>query len=80
MTHMTIILNQSRKKSSPHKGFTLIEMAIVLIVIGLVVGGVLVGRDLVANATVNSQIAQIAQYNTAVKTFQNKYDCLPGGL
>ena len=37
-----------RKKGSA--GFTLIEMAIVLVVIGLIIGAVLKGQDLIANA------------------------------
>jgi len=59
-------------------GFTLIELSIVLVVIGLIVGGILVGRDLIEVATIRQQISQIEKYNTAVHTFQSKYNCLPG--
>lgn len=59
-------------------GFTLIEMAIVIIVIGLIVGGVLVGRDLVAASERRAVITKIEKYNTAVNAFKNKYNCLPG--
>jgi prepilin-type N-terminal cleavage/methylation domain-containing protein len=67
----------ARRKS---KGFTLIELAMVLVIIGLIVGGVLVGRDLIKAAEVRSQISQLIQYNTAVRTFQLKYNGLPGDL
>ena len=42
-----------------NRGFTLIEMSIVLVIIGLVVGGVLVGQDLIRAAYERAQISQI---------------------
>ena len=65
---------------SRSSGFTLIEMAIVLVIIGLIVGGVLVGNDLVRAAGVRAQISQIEKYNQAVNTFVGKYNALPGDL
>lgn len=64
-----------------HKtGFTLIEMSIVLVIIGLIAGGILAGQDLINAAAIRAQIAQIEKYNTAVRTFQDKYGGLPGDL
>ena len=60
--------------------FTLVELAIVLVIIGLLVGGVLVGKDLISAAEVRAQVSQIEKYNAAVHTFQTKYDGLPGDL
>ena len=61
-------------------GFTLIELSIVLVIIGLIIGGVLVGRDLIAAATIRSQISQIEKYQAAVNTFRSKYGYLPGDI
>lgn len=60
------------------RGFTLIELSIVLMVIGLIVGGVLVGRDLIHAAEIRKTISQYEQFNTAVNAFRGKYNCLPG--
>ena len=62
------------------RAFTLVELAIVLVIIGLIIGGVLVGRDLIAQAAIRGQIGQIDQYNAAARTFQIKYGGLPGDL
>lgn len=60
------------------RGFTLIEVSIVIVVIGLLVSGVLVGRDLIRVAELRATISQIEKLNTAVSTFRLKYNCLPG--
>jgi prepilin-type N-terminal cleavage/methylation domain-containing protein len=62
------------------KGFTLVELSIVLVIIGLIVGGVLTGLDLIKSAEIRAQIRQIAEYNTALNTFKAKYNYLPGDL
>ena len=62
------------------RGFTLIELSIVLVIIGLIVGGILTGRDLIRTATARAQITQIEKYKTAVSTFLGKYNQLPGDI
>jgi prepilin-type N-terminal cleavage/methylation domain-containing protein len=61
-------------------GFTLIEMAVVLVIIGLIVGGILAGQSLISAAAVRAQISQIEQYQTATATFREKYGYLPGDI
>jgi prepilin-type N-terminal cleavage/methylation domain-containing protein len=61
-----------------HNGFTLVELAVVLVIIALVIGAIMVGKDLIEAANVRAQISQIDKYQTAVRTFQVKYNCLPG--
>lgn len=62
------------------KGFTLIELSIVIVIIGLIIGGVLIGRDLIAAAGIRSQVTQIEKYNATVNTFRTKYGGIPGDL
>ena len=62
------------------KGFTLIELSIVLVIIGLIVGGVLVGQDLIKASEIRATVAQVEKYNSAVNTFRTKYNGMPGDL
>ncbi len=61
-------------------GFTLVELAIVLVIVGLIVGGVLVGQDLIKAAQIRATISDIEKYNAAATTFREKYTGLPGDL
>ena len=65
---------------SPKAAFTLVELAIVLVIIGLIIGGVLVGQDLIRAATIRSVVTDVEKYNAASNTFRNKYNGLPGDL
>src|ERR1700709_989380 len=66
--------------ATKRRGFTLIELSIVLVIIGLIVGGVLVGRDLINAAQLRAAISQIERYQTAVNTFRAKYGAIPGDM
>ncbi len=59
-------------------GFTLIEIAIVLVIIGLLLGGILKGQELITSARVRNLIAQIDGVKAAYFGFQDRYRALPG--
>lgn len=65
---------------SSNHGFTLIEIAIVLVIVGLLAGSILAGKNLIEAATIRQQMTQIEKINTAVLTFRGKYGGLPGDL
>jgi prepilin-type N-terminal cleavage/methylation domain-containing protein len=71
-------LSWSPPATCDRSGFTLVEMAIVLVIIGLIVGGVLVGKDMINAAAIRAQVSQIEKFNVAVNVFREKYACLPG--
>jgi len=59
-------------------GFTLIEIAIVLVIIGLLLGGILKGQELITSARVRNIIAQLDGTKAAFFGFQDRYRALPG--
>lgn len=55
------------------KGFTLVELAVVLVIVGLLLGGMLKGKQLIANARVTATVSQMSAIETAVATFSSVY-------
>lgn len=68
------------ENSNSKSGFTLVELAIVLVIIGLIIGGVLVGQDMIRAAEIRATISQWEKYNTAQNTFRDKFGGYPGDL
>jgi prepilin-type N-terminal cleavage/methylation domain-containing protein len=60
------------------RGFTLIEIAIVLVIIGLLLGGVLKGQELITSARVRNLIAQQDGIKAAFFGFQDRFRSMPG--
>lgn len=74
---MSILQTQDQQTQ---RGFTLVELAIVLVIIGLLLGGILKGQELIAATRVNSTVAQVKAIDAAAYTFQDTYGGLPGDL
>lgn len=66
------------KKQNKQAGFSLIELAVVLVIMGLLIGGILKGRELVDSARLKRIISQLNEYRLATTAFVDKYDSLPG--
>lgn len=77
---MERLLKQRMAARRGEAGFTLVELAIVLVIIGLIIGGVLVGQDLIKAAEIRATISQIESYNAAVNTFRGRFNGLPGDI
>jgi prepilin-type N-terminal cleavage/methylation domain-containing protein len=74
MTQSTYQVRQSES------GFTLVELAIVMIIIGLLIGGILKGQELITNARVSSTVAQVKATESGISGFRDKYSVLPGDI
>lgn len=60
------------------KGFTLVELSIVLVIIGLLIGGVLKGKAMIDNAKQKRVRADIDGIVAATYNYQDKFGYLPG--
>lgn len=63
-----------------NKGFTLVELSIVIVIIGLIVAGVVGGQTLVKQAKLRSVVTDIDKYKLATNAFKLEYDSLPGDI
>jgi prepilin-type N-terminal cleavage/methylation domain-containing protein len=68
----------STATSSKQQGFTLIEIAIVLVIIGLLLGGVLKGQELINTARVRALNNNVDGITAAWFSFQDRYRAFPG--
>lgn len=59
-------------------GFTLVEIAIVLVIIGLLLGGVLKGQELINSAKVKSLTGDFRTISTFVYAYQDRFRNMPG--
>lgn len=61
-------------------GFTLVEIAIVLVIVGLLLGGVLKGQELINSAKAKSYAQDFRTIQSALYGFQDRYKGIPGDL
>lgn len=61
-----------------HLGFSLIELAIVLVIAGLLLAGVMRGQELIANAKVKSLASDFRNIPAYFYAYQDRFRVLPG--
>ena len=64
------------KKSQ--SGFTLVEIAIVLVIIGLLLGGVLKGQEMIENARIKSIVNDMNGVSAAYNSYMDRFHAIPG--
>jgi prepilin-type N-terminal cleavage/methylation domain-containing protein len=60
------------------EGFTLVEIAIVLVIIGLLLGGILKGQEMIVQARIKSAIADFSGISVAYHGYLDRYRAIPG--
>jgi prepilin-type N-terminal cleavage/methylation domain-containing protein len=60
------------------KGFTLVEIAIVLVIIGLLLGGILKGQEMITQAKIKNAIADFSGISAAYHGYVDRYKKIPG--
>jgi prepilin-type N-terminal cleavage/methylation domain-containing protein len=67
-----------RGETMRQKGFTLVEIAIVLVIIGLLLGGILKGQEMITQAKIKNSIADFSGISAAYHGYQDRYRAIPG--
>ena len=60
------------------RGFTLVEIAIVLVIIGLLLGGILKGQEMITQAKIKNIVADFSGVSAAYYGYQDRYRAIPG--
>lgn len=60
------------------KGFTLVEIAIVLVIIGLLLGGILKGQEMITQAKIKNIVSDFSGISAAYYGYQDRYRAIPG--
>lgn len=63
---------------SKQSGFTLVELAIVLVIIGLLLGGVLKGQEMIENGKIKNVKNDMQGMTAAFYAYRDRYNALPG--
>jgi prepilin-type N-terminal cleavage/methylation domain-containing protein len=66
------------RRLTDKKGFTLVELAIVLVIIGIILGAVLKGQDLINNAKAKRALSDTQGLAALAYTFFDRYGRFPG--
>jgi len=68
------------KRFCAQKGFTLVEMAIVVTIIGIMIGSVVAGQQIATNARVAAQVSQVTAMDSGISKFRTIFSALPGDM
>jgi len=66
------------RKVRNQKGFTLVELAIVLVIIGIILAGIIKGQEMINNAKIKRAVGGAKEITAAIYTYYDRYGKYPG--
>lgn len=63
-----------------NRGFSLVELSIVLVILGLLTGGILAGQSLIRASELRSVSVDYQRFSAAINSFRDKYFAIPGDM
>lgn len=60
------------------QGFSMIELAVVIVIIGLLIGAIIMGRTMIRQSELRNIATEYNLYTGAIEEFKNKYQAMPG--
>lgn len=67
-------------KKNDEYGFTLVSLAIVLVIIGFIVGIIIKGEQVLNDGRLKATVSQMQYYKAAMHQFKDKYKAYPGDM
>lgn len=67
-----------KKRKNFQRGFTLVELAIVIVIIGFIVAGIAAGSSLIKQAQIRSVITDFQNFQVSYNNFLGRYNAPPG--
>ncbi len=68
------------QRDHKQNGFTLVEMALVMVIVGIIIAGIIKAQELIENSQVTSTISELENITAAVKSFKDTYGNYPGDM
>jgi len=78
LSHFSAFYLKEFFMKSKQSGFTLVEIAIVLVIVGLLLGGVLKGQELITSGKAKALYADKNAFQTAYNTYNDRFRAIAG--
>lgn len=78
--HLSLLTRRAKWKAMKKQGFTLVEMALVLVIIGIILAGILNAQSMIESSRAKDFVTIVEDIRSATAYFKQRYNYLPGDL